>query len=62
MMEYWETTTQKRKHKAVIPVKAGIQLLRWFPAFAGTTPGLPLEFIPMKIGAGATNRYTGFIR
>ena len=26
----------------------------WFPAFAGTTSGFPLEFIPVKIGAGMT--------
>jgi len=32
----------------------GIQGLRWFPASAGTTSGLLLEFIPMQIGAGMT--------
>ena len=26
----------------------------WFPAFAGTTSGFLLEFIPTKIGAGMT--------
>jgi hypothetical protein len=26
----------------------------WFPAFAGTMSGFPLEFIPVKIGAGMT--------
>ena len=47
----------------VIPAEAGIQgfpwkrepiVFKWFPAFAGTSSGLRLEFIPMKIGAGVT--------
>jgi hypothetical protein len=54
----------------VIPAQTGIQVFpwkreyivfKWFPAFAGTSSGLRLEFIPMKIGAGVTD-FEFFIR
>jgi hypothetical protein len=32
-----------------ISAKPGIQGLRWFPVFTGTTSGLRLEFIPYLI-------------
>jgi len=40
------------------PVKNRTQFLIWLPAFAGTTTGFRLEFIPMKIGAGMTWKRT----
>ena len=49
-----------RGHPDVVPTKVGNHLKDWVPVFTGN-PGFPLEFIPMKIGAGMTILIEGAI-